>query len=98
VFPLGKPFSGQDQPFVADDVWEPGMESQWYGFLEAHPEGFDSLDDLATAVGRRAQAQSPGLEASLLSPLLERTAVLVDAACGSGGDHSRRKAATPESD
>jgi hypothetical protein len=89
VFPLGKPFSAQDQPFVGDDVWEPSVESQWCAFLEVHPEGSDSLDildDLATAVGRHAQAQSPGLEASLLSPLLERTAMLVEAACRSAGD------------
>ena len=44
------------------------------------------IDDLATAVGRHAQAQSPGLEASLLSPLLERTAMLVEAACRSSNE------------
>jgi tetratricopeptide (TPR) repeat protein len=88
VFPLGKPFSAQDQPFGGGGVWEPRIETQWCEFLREHPEAFDSLDildDLATAVGRHAQAQSPWVEALLLSPLLERSAELLDAACRDAG-------------
>ena len=89
VFPLLKPFSAQDQPFCGDDVWEPRVERQWSQFLRQHPEAFDSLDildDLTTAVGRHAQAQSPWVESLLLIPLLTRNAALVDAACGGAGE------------
>jgi hypothetical protein len=84
VFPLGKPFLLQDQPFRGNDVWEPAMESRWCAFLHEHPEAFDSLDildDLATAVGRHVQAQAPGLDALLLDPLLARNEVLIERAC-----------------
>jgi hypothetical protein len=53
-------------------------------FLRQHPEAFDSLDildDLTTAVGRHAQAQSRWVDALMLTPLLTRTAALVGAAC-----------------
>ena len=76
--------TAQDQPFCGDDVWEPHVERQWCQFLRQHPEAFDSLDildDLTTAVGRHAQAQSPWVDALLLTPLLTRNAALVDAAC-----------------
>src|SRR5262249_25035569 len=46
VFPLGKPFSSQDQPFGGAEVWEPGIETRWCEFLREHPESFDSLDIL----------------------------------------------------
>jgi hypothetical protein len=84
VFPLLKPFSDQDQPFCGDGVWEPRVEARWCAFLRQHPEAFDSLDildDLTTAVGRHAQAQSRWVDALLLAPLLTRTAALVEAAC-----------------
>jgi hypothetical protein len=74
----------QDQPFGGDSVWEPRVERQWCAFLRQHPEAFDSvdiLDDLATAVGRHSQAQSPWVDALLLTPLLRSNADLVDAAC-----------------
>jgi SEC-C motif len=83
VFPLAKPFSAQDQPFGGDSVWEPDSEAEWSGFLRAHPEAFDSLDildDLATAIGRHPQAQSPWVEALLLNPILTRSAGLIDLA------------------
>jgi hypothetical protein len=89
VFPLGKPFSAQDQPFGGAGVWEPKIESEWCAFLREHPEAFDSLDildDLATAVGRHSHAQSPWVEALLLSPLLERNAELVELACHDAGE------------
>jgi tetratricopeptide (TPR) repeat protein len=89
VFPLGKPFSAQDQPFGGAGVWEPRIETQWCQFLCEHPEAFDSLDildDLATAVGRHSQAQSPWVEALLLSPLLARNAELVELACRDAGE------------
>jgi tetratricopeptide (TPR) repeat protein len=89
VFPLGKPFSAQDQPFGGAGVWEPRVEKQWCEFLRQHPEAFDSLDildDLATAVGRHSQAQSPWVEALLLSPLLARNAELIDFTCHDAGE------------
>jgi tetratricopeptide (TPR) repeat protein len=84
VFPLLKPFSAQDQPFDGDAVWEPRVEARWCEFLRQHPEAFDSLDildDLATAVGRHAHAQSAWVDALLLTPLLTRSSALVDLAC-----------------
>jgi hypothetical protein len=88
VFPLAKPFSAQDQPFGGDRVWEPDIETQWCEFLQQHPQAFDSLDildDLATAAGRHAQAQSPWVDALLLCPLLARSAELVEATCREAG-------------
>jgi tetratricopeptide (TPR) repeat protein len=84
VFPLAKPFCAQDQPFGGDRVWEPDIETQWCDFLHEHPQAFDSLDildDLATAVARHSQAQSPWVDALLLCPLLARTAQLLEATC-----------------
>jgi tetratricopeptide (TPR) repeat protein len=89
VFPLPKPFSAQDQPFGGDRVWEPDIESQWCEFLHENPQAFDSLDildDLATAVGRHSQAQSPWVDALLLCPLLARSAELVEATCRDAGE------------
>ncbi|MDB6160503.1 MAG: hypothetical protein JWO04_4209 [Gammaproteobacteria bacterium] len=89
VFPLEKPFSAQDQPFGGDRVWEPEIETQWCEFLQEHPQAFDSLDildDLATAVGRHAQAQSAWVDALLLCPLLARSAELVEATCREAGE------------
>jgi hypothetical protein len=84
VFPLEKPFSLQDQPFDAHEIWGEPSESRWVGFLRAHPESFDSLDildDLATAVGRHPQADAPGLDDLLLGPLLVRSETIVARAC-----------------
>lgn len=84
VFPLDKPFSIQDQPFDNHEIWDEQSESRWCGFLRAHPESFDSLDildDLATAVGRHAQADAPGLDDLLLGPLLARAETIVAHAC-----------------
>ena len=89
VFPLAKPFSAQDQPFGGDRVWAPDIEAQWCAFLHEHPQAFDSvdiLDDLATAVGRHAQAQSAWVDALLLRPVLARTAELVEATCRDAGE------------
>jgi hypothetical protein len=89
VFPLTKPFSAQDQPFGGDRVWEPDIESQWCEFLHENPQSFDSLDildDLATAVGRHSQAQSPWVDALLLCPVLARSAELVEATCSEAGE------------
>jgi hypothetical protein len=62
---------------------------QWCEFLHEHPQAFDSLDildDLATAVGRHSQAQSPWVDALLLSPVLARSAELVQATCREAGE------------
>lgn len=84
VFPLEKPFSVQDQPFDAHEVWDEDSESCWCGFLRAHPECFDSLDvldDLATALARHPQAEAPGLDDLLLGPVLVRNKTIVVRAC-----------------
>jgi SEC-C motif len=84
VFPLEKPFSVQDQPFDAHEVWDEDSESCWCGFLRAHPECFDSLDvldDLATALARHPQAEAPGLDDLLLGPVLARNETIVARAC-----------------
>ncbi len=86
VFPLDKPFSVQEQPFDAREVWDQDSESEWCGFLRAHPESFDSLDildDLATAIGRHPQADAPGLDDLLLGPVLARNETIVARACPS---------------
>jgi tetratricopeptide (TPR) repeat protein len=86
VFPLEKPFSVQDQPVDTHEIWDEGSESDWCGFLRAHPESFDSLDildDLATAIGRHPQADAPGLDDLLLGPVLARNETIVERACPS---------------
>ena len=86
VFPLQKPFWVQDQPFDAHEIWDEGSESQWCGFLRAHPESFDSLDildDLATVIGRHPHADAPGLDDLLLGPVLARNETIVARACPS---------------
>jgi hypothetical protein len=84
VFPLEKPFSVQDQPFDAHDVWDAGTERCWGGFLRSHPECFDSLDildDLATAIARHPQAEAPGLDDLLLGPVLARNETIIADVC-----------------
>jgi hypothetical protein len=84
TFPLEKPFSVQDQPFDAHDIWEEFTESTWCGFLRTHPESFDSLDildDLATALARHPQAEAPGLDDLLLGPVLARNETIIAHAC-----------------
>lgn len=84
VFPLEKPFSMQDQPFDAHEVWDVDTESCWCGFLRSHPESFDSLDildDLATAIARHPQAEAPGLDDLLLGPVLARNETIIAHTC-----------------
>ena len=88
VFPLQKPFSIQDQPFDAHEVWGEPCESRWCGFLREHPESFDSLDildDLATALARHPRAQArtdaPNVDDLLLGPVLVRHETIVIRAC-----------------
>ena len=84
VFPLEKPFSVQDQPFDAHEVWDVDTESGWCGFLRSHPECFDSLDildDLATAIARHPQAEAPGLDDLLLGPVLARNEAIIAHTC-----------------
>ncbi len=84
VFTLEKPFSVQDQPFGADDVWDEVSEMRWCDFLGEHPECFDSLDildDLATAIGRHPQSDAPGLDDLLLTPVLARSHAILEQAC-----------------
>ncbi|MEE8320877.1 MAG: SEC-C metal-binding domain-containing protein, partial [Gammaproteobacteria bacterium] len=53
VFPLPKPLLTHDACFDAEDAWDFADEAAWTGFLQQHPEAFDSLDildDLATAL------------------------------------------------
>lgn len=84
VFPLEKPFSVQDQPFDAHDIWDADTENGWCKFLRAHPQSFDSLDildDLATAIARHPQAEAPGLDDLLLGPVLARNETIIAHAC-----------------
>jgi hypothetical protein len=84
VFPLEKPFSVQDQPFDAHEIWDSGSEKGWCGFLREHPESFDSLDildDLATALACHPQADAPGLDDLLLGPVLARNETIIAHAC-----------------
>jgi tetratricopeptide (TPR) repeat protein len=84
VFPLEKPFSVQDQPFEAHDIWDVDAESCWCGFLRSHPECFDSLDildDLATAIACHPQAEAPGLDDLLLGPVLARNETIIAHTC-----------------
>jgi hypothetical protein len=93
VFPLEKPFSVQDQPFDALDIWDADSESCWCGFLRAHPECFDSLDildDLATAIARHPQAEAPGLDDLLLGPVLARNETIIAHACQSNAINAAR--------
>lgn len=79
VFPLGKPFSVQDQPFDMDDPWS--CAQHWFDFLEHHPDAFDSieiLDDLATALLLNEDAYTPWQIETQLLPLLERVRAIVD--------------------
>jgi tetratricopeptide (TPR) repeat protein len=80
VFPLSKPLSVQDLPFGGDDAWDPATEERWSGWLEAHPEAFDSLDildDLATAVLQHPEIATPGMAEALLRPLLLRAEAII---------------------
>ena len=84
TFPLEKPFSVQDQPFDAHDIWDEFTESTWCDFLRTHPESFDSLDildDVATALARHPQAEAPGLDDLLLAPVLARNETIIASAC-----------------
>lgn len=84
TFPLEKPFSVQDQPFDAHNIWDEFTENTWCGFLRTHPESFDSLDildDLATALARHPQAEAPGLDDLLLGPVLARNETIIARAC-----------------
>ncbi len=83
IFPLGKPFSISEEAMADDDAWDPRNEASWMAFLEAHPEAYDSLDvldDLATAVIDHPQSDIPGLDETLLEPLLRRAHSIIDRA------------------
>ncbi len=87
-FPSRNRFSVQDQPFDGEEIWDETAELRWCAFLRDHPECFDSLDildDLATAIGRHPQAEAPGLDDLLLSPLLARNETILECACRKTG-------------
>lgn len=75
IFPGDKPFSIDNFPRLPSCLWEADVEEQWMGFLERHPEAFDSidiLDDLATAVEVHPMNDSFGLRESMQQPLILR--------------------------
>ena len=79
-FPLAKPFSVHDEPFAAEDIWDPVEEDAWMTFLERHPEAFDSidiLDDVATACVLHAHYTTRWLDEVLLEPVLKRIEAIV---------------------
>ncbi|MCY3989168.1 MAG: SEC-C domain-containing protein [Gammaproteobacteria bacterium] len=75
VYPPGKPFSIDDVPREAAYPWDPEIEDAWTGFLNRHPEAFDSidvLDDLITAMELHPMSDSRFLREALQAPLLDR--------------------------
>ena len=75
IYPPGKPFSINDVPREAAYPWDTDLEDVWTGFLDRHPEAFDSvdvLDDLATAVELHPMSDSRFLRETLQAPLLDR--------------------------
>ncbi|MFO1375614.1 MAG: SEC-C domain-containing protein [Steroidobacteraceae bacterium] len=82
LFPLPKPFSVHPLPRDDSGVWDEEVESAWMGFLDAHPEAFDSLDildDLTSAVFLHPGAEHEALLDRLAAPLLTRSCAVVDA-------------------
>lgn len=92
IYSPAKPFSIDDVPRQALFPWDPGAEDAWMGFLDRHPEAFDSvdvLDDLATAVELHPMSDSMCLREAMQAPLVERGARILRQAseeAGSPGD------------
>ena len=80
-YPLGKPFSVQPFPMEEEiDPWGSKAAEGWLGFLEAHPECFDSLDildDLAMSIDRD-YGNWREIADRVYGPLLERGAAILD--------------------
>jgi tetratricopeptide (TPR) repeat protein len=75
IYPVDKPFSVHLAPYADEDPWEPAIEDRWMGFLQRHPEAFDSidiLDDLASAIEIHPAGDMLGVGVSLRQPLVER--------------------------
>ena len=83
IFPLQKPFSVSDASPSDFDPWDRDEEEEWVGWLEDHPEAWDSLDvldDIATALMDHPQFGTPWLNAEALRPVLGRSAVILEQA------------------
>ncbi len=82
-------FSHEDAPFATEfldigigDPWAPGVVERWLGWLEKHPEAFDSieiLDDLADTVTMSPSGLALWLGNKLYRPLLERSLQILQA-------------------
>lgn len=75
IYAPTKPFSIDDVPRHAGYPWDPETEEVWMGFLDRHPEAFDSidiLDDLATAVELHPISDSKHFREAMQAALVER--------------------------
>lgn len=82
-YPLEKPFSVNDEPFMDVDPWSPAFADNWLAFLEGHPEAWDNLsilDDLATVIQDLRTSQTPWVDQKLLEPILARSLVILEQA------------------
>ncbi len=88
IFPLGKPFSVYPVPDAYEDLWDPDVEDRWMGFIERHPDAFDSidiLDDLVTAVEMHPAIDALGIRSALQGPMLDRALLILAKALASVG-------------
>ncbi|MDD9962925.1 MAG: SEC-C domain-containing protein [Gammaproteobacteria bacterium] len=88
IYSPGKPFSINEVPRQAEFPWDPNEEDAWMGFLDRHPEAFDSidvLDDLATAVELHPMRSSAGFREAMQVPLVERGVRILEQAFGEAG-------------
>lgn len=78
VFPMEKPFSTIDLPYLDDQddsVWDPDVFPLWMQVLEDNPQCFDSLsilDDLVLAATILAEEAPYPRLATIIDPLLDR--------------------------
>lgn len=94
IYSPDKPFSIYDAPRQAAFPWDLGVEDVWMGFLDRHPEAFDSvdvLDDLATAVELHPMSDSMGLREAMEAPLVERGGRILRQAAGEAGRPGDRR-------
>jgi len=88
TYPLSKPFSVHETPFGGEDPWDASSEEQWAGWLQKHPQAFDSidiLDDLATALIMHPQFGAAWLDETMIRPVLHRVEAILENALEEAG-------------
>ena len=88
TYPLDKPFSVHETPFDMEDPWDASAEEQWTGWLQKHPQAFDSidiLDDLATALILHPQFGAAWLNETMIRPVLHRVEAILENALDAAG-------------